>query len=603
MIRAAQTLAARTQAPVISLLENESVNGRVASFTPFWIANLIAVEAQPAVFSELALRADVGLIYPDGHAGLRDDDLEGIGPAPHPLAVDTLDAGLVAIDVVPAWNQGFTGIGRLVCDFDTGADGHHEALADRWRGAQPGVPWWAAWKDPFGNTQFPYDSAKHGTHTLGIMTAHPPGQDPLGVAYEAQWIAAGVLIGNDDSKIIECYQWAVDPDGNPSTINDVPDVINNSWGTSQDCDSTFWGAIDLVEAAGIVNTIAVDNTGPGPASVNSPESRAATLYRNFGVGNINPHIPGYPIVPSSGRGPSPCDMRSIKPEVTAPGFMIYSTLPGNQYGYMDGTSMACPHVSGAVAILRQVNQSLSVDSLKAILMETAVDHGDPGPDNTYGWGIIDVGAAVAWVLAHHPPTNPPQTLSALIVRQVDVNLVWQAPETILPDNPVVDYRVYRATGQDPYPTDPIAVIPVSSMSYTDTDRPSGTYRYVTTAEYQNGVESEPSNEVVVTIHAPAGVLSNSLSAPGAFRISPDPFGSMTVLHYNTIGSGPLAVEVYDAGGRKVRTLARSAPAAGEELLFVWNGRDDQGRAVPAGAYFATIQEGANRAERRMVVLR
>jgi hypothetical protein len=69
---------------------------------------------------------------------------------------------------------------------------------------------------------------------------------------------------------LECYEWVVDPDGDPGTISDVPDVVNNSWDTSGDCDTTYWNAIDVAEAAGIVNTISVDNSGPGPYSVNSP---------------------------------------------------------------------------------------------------------------------------------------------------------------------------------------------------------------------------------------------------------------------------------------------------------------------------------------------
>lgn len=68
-------------------------------------------------------------------------------------------------------------------------------------------------------------------------------------------------------------------------------------------------------------------------------------------------------------------------------------------GTWDGTSMAGPHVSGIVALMRQANPDLEVDSIKRILMNTAVDLGPPGEENTYGWGVVDAYAAVRAALA------------------------------------------------------------------------------------------------------------------------------------------------------------------------------------------------------------
>ncbi len=278
-------------------------------------------------------------------------------------------------------------------------------------------------------------------------------------------------------------------------------MINNSWGTSGNCDQTYWNAIDVAEAAGIVNTIAVDNTGPSPMSVNSPESRAASPTVNWGVGNVNPHLPGYPIANSSGRGPSPCDSLSIKPEVTAPGTQILSTLPNNSYGTLTGTSMACPHTSGAVAILRQVNPDLTVEEVKTALMATAVDKGTQGEDNDYGWGIIDIGAAVAYVEASLP-LLPPTDLTEGISGQT-VSLAWAPPAKIYAANPIQAYRVYRAPAGGQFPITPIAEIPQAerTLQYDDANLPYGDYRYVVTAVYALG-ESGPSNESLARLLAP-----------------------------------------------------------------------------------------------------
>ncbi|MDM7917075.1 MAG: S8 family serine peptidase, partial [Candidatus Eisenbacteria bacterium] len=517
-----------------------------------------------------------------------------------------LPDNLVCVNVQPAWDQDLKGQGRLVADFDTGADGNHPAFASRWRGAQPGVDWSWAWKDPYTNTQFPYDHAIHGTHTLGIMVGEKPDGTPIGVAPGAEWIAAGILIDYNVQLIIECYQWAIDPDGDPSTIVDVPDVINNSWGTSGNCDPTYWGAIDVVEAAGIVNTIAVDNTGPSPGSVNSPESRCDTPNVNWGVGNVNPHIEGYPIASSSGRGPSPCDGVSIKPEVTAPGTQIYSTLPGNSYGNLSGTSMACPHTSGAVAILRQVNPDLTVDEVKTALMATAVDKGTAGEDNDYGWGIIDIGAAVAYV-QQTLPALPPRNLVALADSN-DVHLSWERPESLDPGNPLQQYRIYRAAAGDSFPPDPIAEVGVLAAfpSYDDLDLSAGQYRYVVTAVYARG-ESGPSNEADVAIDASSSVADLGAAAASlVLGVSPNPFQPRTVIRYRALGTSPIALAVYDPSGKRVRVLAegRSGDAnaggveRGASVSLVWDGTDDAGRRLASGVYFVKLEQaGVARTER------
>jgi subtilisin family serine protease len=493
----ARELASRTQADLVRTLDGMRKDARVRSYQTFWITNMVAVEALPDVFDAIQARYDVGTIFENAEVNIREGWQE---PPPLQKSVTTLPDNLVCVNVEPAWSAGFHGEGRLVADFDTGADGNHPAFAARWRGAQPGVPWWEAWRDPYNDTTFPWDHQIHGTHTLGIMVGQKPDGTPIGVAPGAQWIAAGILIGWNVQKVIDCYQWATDPDGDPGTVSDVPDVINNSWGTSGNCSDTFWNAIEVTEAAGIVNTIAVDNTGPGPMSVNSPESRAASPTVNWGVGNVNPHVAGYPIASSSGRGPSPCDSVSIKPEVTAPGTQIYSTLPGNSYGTLTGTSMACPHTSGAIAILRQVDPDLTVEEAKTALMATAVDKGLPGEDNDYGWGIIDIGAAVAYVEAALPML-PPRDLTAQIDGQ-EVTLTWSRPQTVYSANPLQEYRVYRAPAGELFPLTPVAQLPPLQIpSYGDPNVPFGTYHYVVTAVYQQG-ESGPSNDITADLIAP-----------------------------------------------------------------------------------------------------
>lgn len=103
------------------------------------------------------------------------------------------------------------------------------------------------------------------------------------------------------------------------------------------------------------------------------------------------------IATSSSRGPA-SDGR-IKPDISAKGSSVYSTIENFQYGFKSGTSMACPGVTGTMAQLyhafKDHNNGQDPNSalLKAIVLNTAEDLGNPGPDFIYGWGRINANAA------------------------------------------------------------------------------------------------------------------------------------------------------------------------------------------------------------------
>jgi hypothetical protein len=106
------------------------------------------------------------------------------------------------------------------------------------------------------------------------------------VAPAAEWIAANPIeqtVSPDfDADIIACFEWFTDPDGNPSTMDDVLDVVQNSWGVNSglgypQCDSRWWDVIDACEAAGPVVIFAAGNEGDFPFSLRSPADRATSL--------------------------------------------------------------------------------------------------------------------------------------------------------------------------------------------------------------------------------------------------------------------------------------------------------------------------------------
>ena len=89
-------------------------------------------------------------------------------------------------------------------------------------------------------------------------------------------------------------------------------------------------------------------------------------------------------------------------DIMAPGVSIYSTMPSSGYGTMSGTSMATPHISAVVALLKQADPTLTVAGIRNALQNTAKDLGTAGWDTAYGWGIVDALAAVTSVLPEEP---------------------------------------------------------------------------------------------------------------------------------------------------------------------------------------------------------
>ncbi len=286
---------------------------------------------------------------------------------------------------------------------------------------------------------------------MGTMVGRA-GTDTIGVAPDAQWIAAKTICSSPHtSKSIAAFQWAMNPDGNPNTINDMPDVISNSWydpNATDECTGIYKQTFDAVEAAGIAIVFSAGNQGPGTSTITKPKNINTNEVNVFAVGNIDGNTAGYPIASSSSRGPSTCGGTGsllIKPEVVAPGTSVRSAIRGGGYATMSGTSMASPHVAGAIALLKQVFPDLTGTQLKYALYNTAVDLGDPGEDNTYGKGLIDVYAAFLYLA--NRDSVPPTQITNLQVSEIGSNqlkLTWSAPFDNSPGG-VVAYDIRYTT--------------------------------------------------------------------------------------------------------------------------------------------------------------
>ncbi len=405
-----QSLASASQSDLKATLDAAIASGDVESYESYWIANALRIDATKKFIKDLESRSDIEIIIrnePPQSLYYRSNKVDG---EPTSLQSAQTSVGLRVVGADRMWAMGYTGEGRLVGSLDSGVDGVHPALEGSYRGNH-GYSAKESWFDPVFKESYPHyepsigSAYPHGTETMGVMV----GKDDLtgdttGVAFGAEWISA-MVVDVPGANYLQAFQWAADPDGDPNTIDDVPDALNNSWGFKPahlGCLDIFWGAIDNVEAMGCAVIFACGNEGTtGPYSLRNPANRATTDVNAFAVGAINPSSHDLTIWGGSSLGPSDCDSVSIKPEVVAPGEGVRTTQVNSNYTSATGTSFASPHVAGAVALLRQYNPNATVDEIKHALLNSAVDLGPIGEDNTYGHGVIDIPAAMALL----PPNN------------------------------------------------------------------------------------------------------------------------------------------------------------------------------------------------------
>lgn len=339
--------------------------------------------------------------------------------------------GLKAIKAPFLWQMGYTGHGAVGYIIDTGVWPVHPAIRENFMGNF--APLLHTWK--YYDLPFPGDkSDAHGTHVTGtVMGLDPETADTIGVAFGARYIATDPIV--EDLSMVKgvpalmtAFEWALNPDGDMNTSDDIPHVINNSWGIAVSNDTTFCNT-DFVrdifmacEAAGIAVVYSAGNSGPNPGTISRPQYVAINPVLPFTVGALNGNQSTFPIASFSSRGPIACnvvDSLKIKPEVSAPGVDVRSSVQKNEYAVYSGTSMAGPHVAGAVLLLKEVFPQASGKDLLLALYHSADDLGSVGEDNTYGTGIINLQKAYDTLITQFDAAAPANFASDVAVTKVE----------------------------------------------------------------------------------------------------------------------------------------------------------------------------------------
>lgn len=388
--RALQRTAAAGQRHVIALLERRRASGEVRTIRRFWIVNALQVVATPRVVAELAADPDVASVRPNAVLRTRARAVAAAAPTAPP-------ADNVALIGAPAlWRSGMTGSGVTVASLDSGVDASHPALAAAFRDGRGG------WFDPSGQHATPVDTSGHGTATMGVIVGGGAGGTTLGVAPDARWIAAKVFDDRGKSSVARihaAFQWLLDPDGRPGTA-DAPQVVNASWNrASGGCDLEFEDDLRHLRAAGIVTVFASGNDAQDASPANDPSA--------FAVGSVDA---AGAVAPDSGRGRSSCG-GPVYPNLVAPGVDIPTTDVAGLYTTQTGTSVAAPHVTGALALLLSRFPRTSALRQQSALEAGAADLGARGPDDVFGFGRLDVAASYHWLVTARDHTLTPERWS------------------------------------------------------------------------------------------------------------------------------------------------------------------------------------------------
>ncbi len=425
VFNALRATAARTQPAVRAALDALGL-----SYRAYYIVNAFAVEnGTRDQIERLAARSDVARVESD--AGVRMQlPVPTMPPGRAPSVATSTSWGVSKINAPAVWALGYKGQGIVYANADTGVQWNHPALLKHYRGWKSGVVnhnynWWdAVHQDVSGDNanpcgfslSVPCDDYGHGTHTLGTGIGDDGKGNKIGVAPGAKWIACRNMedgVGRP-SQYIECFQFFLAPwtlQGQNPRPALAADVISNSWtcplGAPPDGEGctpdSLKAAVSAERAAGIFVVASAGNDGgAGCASVDEPPAiyDAATTV---GATDSNDNLASF-----SSLGPVTLDgSNRLKPDLSAPGVNVRSSYPNNQYANLSGTSMAAPHVAGAVALLWSARPALhgNVSATEQVLFNSAYRNvaaaGSCGgtsrnniPNNLFGYGRLDVWAAL-----------------------------------------------------------------------------------------------------------------------------------------------------------------------------------------------------------------
>ncbi len=359
----------------------EKVVNAAPKATGLWLANAVAVSGTRDEIQDLAEHEDIEQV--DINPTFRIPEILQTPLENTPEVIDGNAWGIARIRASEVWGGYGRGQGILVGHLDTGVDDSHPALSGKVQFFEE----FDAGGSPVGSPI--HDSGIHGTHTAGTIVGRNLRGINIGVAPKAKLASALVLPGGGGTfaQIIGGMQWA---------IGQNVHVINMSLGAIGY--NTLWN-IPILNAtlSGVLVVASIGNSGHGTSGGPGNDLFAlgvgATQYRDvvagFSSGETLINVTHTLLSPIYGP------FTYMKPDISAPGAAVLSSIPKNDIAALNGTSMAAPHAAGSAALILSASPGLLGNplGLRSILLGTIEDYGEAGRDQRFGFGRLDALAA------------------------------------------------------------------------------------------------------------------------------------------------------------------------------------------------------------------
>jgi len=484
-----------TQGAILQWLRERHIENQ-----SFYIVNAILVKGDRQLAEALAARSDVARVTGNPHIH---NDLPERGPIEEsplrPSAPATVEPGITYTHAPDVWALGFRGETIVIAGADTGIRWTHNALKPHYRGwdganANHNQNWHDSIHDSVGNpcgndSPEPCDDFFHGSHTIGTAIGDDGGTNQIGMAPGAKWIGCRNMDQGDGTpaRYIECMEFFLAPyplgctpnEGDPTK---APDITTNSWGcpASEGCivGDELQAAVEAQEAAGIQMVVAAGNSGSSCSTVSDPPSFYAASYTVGALNTGTDTIAGF-----SSRGPVTRDgSNRTKPDITAPGTNTRScdNTCDTCYTTASGTSMATPHIAGAMALLWSAIPSLqhqiqasrdALNSTTVQIMDAQCGPATP-PNNVYGWGRVNIATAVGTP----PPTPAPTPTPPTTATPCGATTPTPTPSVPASPTPTATATATATVPPSPSPTPSDSIPPTPSPTATATTPPRATPR-------------------------------------------------------------------------------------------------------------------------------
>jgi serine protease AprX len=588
-----KSVAQTTQVQLLKYLQDMEKKGGVEKIGSLWITNSIGVKSTKRAIEQISQMQGIGAICFDPPFELIDNQkIQGYPAEPDRAVVWNVEK----INAPGVWQDGYTGKGIVIGLLDSGVNYNHTDLIDHmWDGSSLGFPHHGY--DFSNNDNDPMDDDGHGTHVAGTVAGDGTSGTQTGVAPDALIMVLKIDPGTGYT-FMQGVQFAINYNADILTCSGGWEYLISSSGN--------WARVlgQGVYAAGVVWCCAAGNGGNGggshknvPRDIIVPACVPAPWYAPNGGNNsvmaVGATDASDVIADFSSWGPTywdnsvyddyPYPPGLLKPDVSAPGVNITSLDYASNNGYVsgwDGTSMACPHLAGTIALLLEKNPYLTPRQIDSIIEVTSIELGPAGRDSLYGAGRIDAYEASLAVTASTSRNgtfyveNEPGATGGLSVEGITWSASWiKKVEPTLCGIPVSQswpIKVYVDSAGIPAP---------------------GTY-WDTLWIYSNDPDDNPYPEPVCLITTIIGIEETEKTtllpmANALYHTSPNPFRSTTRITYTVAKETKVSLVVYNVLGQQIKTLVNKKLSSGC-YETMWYSKDDRGRRVPAGIYFVGL---------------